>query len=160
MLTNIDVDDLAKLSRDIRAVDRDFANAMQKELRDAVSPFTATLKQSARTNLPSFIAADAASTIKQSVSYKGVSVKSSANSRFSQAVYVDTYGKVRHPLFGNKSHWFNTNIYGGRGWLTKVGDDNVDETAERLIAAVNLILNRVATGNLSTVRVGRATVIA
>ena len=160
MLVGISSDDLARLQREMRAIDKDFSNAMSKELRDAVSPMTAQLKLSARVNAPGFLSgADVASNVSQSVSFKGVSVRRRRNSRFTQGGNLDA-GRVRHPLFGNRGYWFDTATPESTGWWSKVAEDEEPEAAERLVAAMWEIVSRLRSGNLSTVKVGRGTTFA
>ena len=159
MLEGISSNDLAHLARDLRAMDKDFSNAVQRELREPVRRATSDLKFSARTLLPDYIAADAASGIRSSTSFKGYYVKREANSRFTQHGYTDVRGKLRHPLYGNRDYWFDTSI-SGRGWWTGMAERVIPRAMDEFSEALWNIVQRIATGNFSTVKVGRGTRLA
>jgi hypothetical protein len=155
-LLDIDMREVQALQRELRAVSKDFANAVQNELRAPVTDLANTLKRSAKSNLPSYVASDAASTIRATSSNKsGYSIKRADNSRFTQDAYTDRTGRIRHPLFGNRKYWYDTpkppgQLSGVSGWWSRVLDDNLPEAVDEFTQALLRILDRLATGNLST----------
>jgi hypothetical protein len=150
---DIDMSEVVALQRELRAVSADFAKAVSTELRDPVRDATNEFKAAARSELPSWVAADAASGIRAtSSSRSGYAIKREANSRFTQHGYVDRYGKIRHPLYGNRAYWFDTEV-GGSGWWSNTYERVVPEAQQKFAEALLRILNRLATGNLSTSRV-------
>lgn len=139
-------------------MDRDFANAVNKELRDPIRKGANEFKASAKANFPSWAAADAVSGIRASTSFSGYSIKRTANSRFTQHGSVDRYGKIRHPLFGNRDYWFDTYV-GGEGWWSDKEPEIVNDVSEEFMLAVWRVVERLRTLNFSTSKVGRSTVL-
>ena len=149
-LLDIDMREVQALQRELRAVSKDFANAMQNELRAPVQDFARELKLSASVNLGRH-GKDAASTIRAtSSSRSGYSVKREDNERFTQGGYSDRTGGIRHPLFGNRNYWYHTPKSSALHWWSKVVDDRIPVYTEEFTEALLRILNRLATGNLST----------
>ncbi len=159
MLVGIDSPDLRKLASELRAVDREFSIAVNRELREATKPMVDALKQSGKVNAPDFIdGAALASTVTSSASLGRTAIsrrRKRGKPGAGQPGAIDA-GYVRHPLFGDKSQWFDTQTPESTGWFSKVAADLEPEVVQRVTAAVLLILNRLGTGNLSTSKVGRS----
>lgn len=142
--------EVVALQRELRAVSSDFAKAVQNELRAPVRDATNEFKAAARSELPSWVAADAASGIRAtSSSRSGYAIKREANSRFTQHGYTDRYGMIRHPLFGNRAYWYDTPV-GGMGWWSDTYERVVPDATEKFTEALLKVLGRLASGNLST----------
>jgi hypothetical protein len=156
-LLDIDMSEVIALQRELRAVSKDFANAMTNELRQPVQDFANELKLSARVNLPSWdrIGSNAAAGVRSTSSSKsGYSVKRE-NERargFTQMGYADRTGKIRHPLYGNRDYWYENESKSRdmKGWWSKVVEDRLPEKVDEFTAAMLRIMDRLATGNLST----------
>lgn len=158
MLVGIDSPDLRRLAKELRAVDRDFSVAVNRELREATKPMVDALKQSAKVNAPDFLdGAALASTVTSSASLGRTAVsrrRKRGKPGAGQPGAVDA-GYVRHPLFGDKSQWFDTQTPESAGWFSKVAEDLEPEVMDRVTEAVLLIISRLRSGNLVTSRLGR-----
>jgi len=149
-LLDIDMREVQALQRELKAVSKDFANAVQNELRAPVQRAASDFKFAARGQLGRY-GADAASTIRATSSNKsGYSIKREDNSRFTQDAYVNRTGNVRHPLFGNRKYWYDTPVAGAKGWWDDMYRQTVPRATEEFTEALLKILGRLATGNLST----------
>ena len=149
-LLDIDMREVQALQRELRAVSKDFANAVQNELRAPVQRAASDFKFAAKGQLDKF-GSDAASTIRATSSNKsGYSIKRADNSRFTQDAYVNRTGAIRHPLFGNRKYWYDTPISGSKGWWDDMYKQTVPRATEEFTEALLKILDRLATGNLST----------
>jgi hypothetical protein len=154
-LLDIDMSEVVQLQRELRAVSRDFANAMSRELRDPVRRGANDFKSAAKSAFPKWAAADAASGIRATSSMRsGYAIKREANSRFTQHGYADKTGAIRHPLYGNRDYWYDTDV-GAQGWWSNAYDEIVPRTTEDFSTAMLRILDRLAAGDLSVTRTYR-----
>ena len=152
-LLDIDMREVVALQRELRAVSSDFSKAVNNELRAPVQRATSDFKFAARTLFPKWAAADAASGIRATSSMKsGYAIKREANSRFTQHGYADKTGAIRHPLYGNRDYWYDTDV-GVQGWWSDMYDKTVPRATEEFTEALLKILGRLATGDLSTTTV-------
>lgn len=137
-------------------MDKDFANAVQRELRTPVRKAANELKSAARSNLTLYsgMGAAAASGIRASTSYKGYLIKRERNSRFSQHGSTDKLGVVRHPLYGNRNYWYDTPM-GAQGWWTKTVEEVIPPAIEEFQEAVWRVVQRLANNDLSVNRTYR-----
>lgn len=150
-LLDIDMSEVAALQRELRAVSNDFANAVNNELREPVRRATSDFKFAARTLFPKWAAADASSGIRATSSMRsGYAIKREANSRFTQHGYADKTGAIKHPLYGNRDYWYDTDIDQLQGWWSDMEEKVVPRATEEFTEALLKVLNRLATGNLST----------
>ena len=154
-LLDIDMSEVVQLQRELRAVSKDFANAMSRELRDPVRRATSDFKFAARTLFPKWAAADAASGIRATSSMKsGYAIKREANSRFTQHGYADKTGAIRHPLYGNRDFWYDTDV-GAQGWWSNAYDEIVPRATDEFVAAMMRIVDRLLAQDLSVTRTYR-----
>lgn len=156
MLTGIESRDLARLASELSKMDGDFAKAVRYELREPVRRVGTDMKFSAKTRLPSYVAADAASTVTVSASGRGYYVKSKSNSRFTQGSYVNKTGNLRHPLFGNRDYWYDTPT-DGQGWWDDMAEQVTPRAMDEFTAAVLKIVDRLRSLSFGTSKVGRST---
>lgn len=159
MLVGIESPDLNRLGKELRAIDRDFAIAVNRELREAVKPMVDSLKQSAQVNAPDFLDGRAiASTVTSAARLGRVAVGRRRNRKkggAGQPGNLDA-GFIRHPLFGDRSQWFQTDTPESTGWFSRVAADQEPEVVERLTEAILTIFDRLRTGNLATRAIGRS----
>jgi hypothetical protein len=152
-LLDIDMSEVIALQRELRAVSKDFANAVNNELREPVRRATSDFKFAARTLFPKWAAADAAAMIRSTSSTRsGYAIKredGKSGARFTQGGYVDKTGAIRHPLYGNRDYWYDTDV-GAQGWWSNMEERVVPRATEEFTAAMLRIMDRLATGNLST----------
>ena len=150
-LLDIDMREVQALQRELSAVSRDFANAVQNELRAPVQRAASDFKFAARGQFPSWAKADAASTIRSTSSNRsGYAIKRENNARFTQAGYANRTSRIRHPLFGNRNYWYDTYVPGLGGWWDDMYRQTVPRATDEFTTALLKILDRLATGNLST----------
>ena len=150
-ILDIDMREVQQLQRELRAVSKDFANAMQRELRAPVAKATSDFKFAARTLMPAHAKSDAASTIRTTSSNRsGYTIRREDNERFTQDAYSNRTGRIRHPLYGNRDHWFDTYVPGLGGWWDKTYDKVVPRASDEFTQVMLKILDRLASGNIST----------
>ena len=154
-LLDIDMSEVVQLQRELRAVSKDFANAMGRELRDPVRRGANDFKSAAKSAFPGWAAADAASGIRASSSMRsGYAIKREANSRFTQHGYADKTGAIRHPLYGNRGYWYDTDV-GAQGWWSNAYDEIVPRATDEFVAAMMRIVDRLLAQDLSVTRTYR-----
>jgi len=159
-LLDIDMREVVALQKELRAVSKDFANAVQNELRAPVTDLANEMKLSARVNLPKInkMNSNAAAGIRAQASSRGYAVKREADRMrgFEQADFIDKTGTFRHPLFGNYKYWYAQDS-DGQGWWTTVLNARLPVHVEEFTDALLRIMDRLATGNLSTTSIGYGT---
>ena len=159
-LLDIDMREVVALQKELRAVSKDFANAVQNELRAPVTDLANEMKLSARVNLPSWdkMNSNAAAGVRAQASSRGYAVKREADKMrgFEQADFIDKTGTLRHPLFGNRKYWYSQDV-DGQGWWTTVLNARLPVHVEEFTDALMRIMDRLATGNLSTSSIGYGT---
>jgi hypothetical protein len=152
-ILDIDMREVVALQKELRAVSKDFANAVQNELRAPVTDLANEMKLSARVNLPKInkMNTNAAAGIRAQASSRGYAVKREADRMrgFEQADFIDKTGTFRHPLFGNREYWYAQES-DGAGWWTTVLNARLPVHVEEFTDALLRIMDRLATGNLST----------
>lgn len=128
-------------------------NAGQTELRKdlhrgvaaAVKPLLPEAQQALAGGLPASLAARG-SRVKQVVQVRtgndpGVTVgvrygKRGTGLGASNARMANLHGVIRHPLFGDREHWFNTRVPGAEGWF----DRTYGGAAPRSRAAIEQVM--------------------
>jgi len=161
-LLDIDMREVVALQKELRAVSKDFANAVTNELRAPVTDLANELKLSARVNLPSwdkYNTNTAAGIRASSSNSRGYAVRREGDRmrEFGDKTgSVDRTGEIRHPLFGNKKYWYSQDV-GGEGWWTTVLNARLPVHVEEFTDALLRIMDRLATGNLSTTSIGYGT---
>jgi len=154
-ILDIDMSEVVALQKELRAVSKDFANAVQNELRAPVTDLANEMKLSARVNLAHpkrlKMGTNTAAGIRAQASARGYAVKREADRMrgFEQADFIDKTGTFRHPLFGNYKYWYAQES-DGKGWWTTVLNARLPVHVEEFTDALLRIMDRLATGNLST----------
>lgn len=57
---------------------------------------------------------------------------------------INSKGQVRHPLFGNKNHWYMTKTSNGKGWFDNTGQRQMSHVRETVNAVVVDFTNEIA----------------
>ena len=57
---------------------------------------------------------------------------------------INSKGQVRHPLFGNKDHWYMTKTTNGQGWFDKTGQNKMPHVRAAVNAVVVDFTNEIA----------------
>lgn len=161
-ILDIDMREVQALQRELRAVSKDFANAVQNELRAPVQRAASDFKFAARGQIPSWPSKEYGNTRSAAVreirstssNRSGYAIKRESN-EFTQLGYANRTGRIRHPLFGNKKYWYTTYVPGLGGWWDDMYRQAVPRATEEFTEALLKILGRLATGNLSTTTTGR-----
>lgn len=135
-------EDLEKLGRALKQVgDRELRKELLAALRAATKPMKAAVQASARENLPSrggFADLVAASrfTTKNRLSGKNVGMRFEAKNKHD--IKALDRGRLRHPLYGNKDHWFTQTVQAG--WFSTP----IEEMSGEIRVEVSQALARVA----------------
>lgn len=135
-------EDLEKLGRALKQVgDRELRKELLAALRAATKPMKEAVQASARENLPSrggFADLVAASrfTTKNRLSGKNVGMRFEAKNR--HEIKALDRGRLRHPLYGNKEHWYTQTVTAG--WFSTP----IEEMSQEIRVEVSEALARVA----------------
>jgi hypothetical protein len=57
---------------------------------------------------------------------------------------INSKGQVRHPLFGNKDHWYMTKTSNGKGWFDETGQNQMPKVRSAVNAVVVDFTNEIA----------------
>jgi hypothetical protein len=141
---------LVALGKQLRAAsDKDGAksitNALRREVRDATKETRTAIKKSALENLPSKGGLNrwAASTPGATTRLYGrnTSVRISMRKQGHDLAALNR-GRLRHPLFGRRTHWYQQEI--APGFFTKPVEENADALRQRVVDAINAAAERAA----------------
>jgi hypothetical protein len=145
-------DDLAKLGRRLKeAGDKELRRELLRGLNRAVKPLTQEVKDSLDEFLPDNYAAELGPSVKVQTRKRvggrnpSVSMVGRAQTRDGKPRNLDALnrGRLRHPLYGNRAHWFEQAV--DPGWWEKpltAASPLVRLEIERVINSVNAKLER------------------
>ena len=141
-------DDLAKLGAALKKVgDKELKRELLAAIRAAGKPIKAAVQESARANLPSsggFADLVAASRMSMKTRLGGQKVGVRFEARNRHNIKALDRGRLRHPLFGNKEHWFTQQVEAG--WFSTP----IQEMSQEIRVEVSDALARVATKYLNS----------
>ena len=123
---------------------RGFRKELQKALRDAAKPLVNDVKRSIRANLPrkGGLAEHVIRTrigVRTRLSMSTAGVRIAASSKDYNLRTMDR-GIVRHPLFGNRNHWYSQRI--PIGWWSKPLESGAPEVREQLVRTIDEFTER------------------
>ena len=127
--------------------DKETTKAMTKGIREALKPFKAELKQSALATLPrrgglARMVANTKITNRTSTTRSGASVRVrgvNASAR-GQLALMDK-GKVRHPLYGNRSVWVTQSVH--PGWWSTPANAQLPKIRSEVMHAIEQAAKRI-----------------
>lgn len=118
-VTVLGEEQLRRLAAKLREADRDFDRELVNGIRRAVSPIGRAIKAGIPSYMPSGYAPILAASARVSVSVRRtrlpgvrVVVKAMGNPRERDVASLDV-GALRHPLFGNRHHWYLQKVRAG-----------------------------------------------
>ena len=133
---------LARLAKDLKAAgEKDLAKELNAGLRGAMEPSKTRMQASARTNLPSrggFNRKVAAARFNIRVSTSR-GIRLVASHRY-QLKLIDQ-GGVRHPLFGDRGHWYLTRF--APGVFTNPFEEMAPQLRDQLNSATQNMANKI-----------------
>jgi hypothetical protein len=148
------LDDVAKLSRDLKAAGQ---KDLQKEMREAgkriAKPAEEAVRESARDVLPSkgglneWVAGRLRfkTLIRLSGKQVGIRIKTSHRGKTGLSdLGAINRGRVRHPFYGDRDHWYLTEVTAG--FVTKALDEMADTAREEFLKAVDEVARKFAAG--------------
>jgi hypothetical protein len=137
-----------------RAGDEDLARELTRAMRDAVDPVPGKIRAGLNSHLPGRYAG----TLNADLDIKTIARNSGGadadaavsvyaqNSGPSRALRKLDAGILRHPLFGNREHWYNQELQSVRpGWFTSPCEDAAPQVAAGLERALGNVSDK-ATG--------------
>lgn len=143
------------LARRLReADDKDLRRELYRGLNGAMKPLTAAVRQSAvdvlprRGGLGAEIARSKMRTQRRtgakSVGIKLIVTGTGGSMGRGRDIAALDRGKARHPLFGNRSHWYLQAV--PPGWFTRPTDNSKSEVQEKLLAAMQNVADKIDRG--------------
>lgn len=138
-------EDLATLARRLKEAGRnDLKKELQKGIREAGASTVLKIRESALENLPrrgglaARVAAEKATVASR---YSGSAARVTIRRRRGRGLNA---GRLRHPLFGNTSHWFQQRVKSE--WFDDPIRDSAPEMRRKIEAAVNAVTSKIARG--------------
>lgn len=151
MTVEVDLEGADKLKEVVRALrqlgDKEFSREFYRRTNRILKPVKSAVKASPPSFLPrrGGLAAEVASSVKVSSSRKtgrrpGLSITASSNSRSGGERDLESLnrGRLRHPLFGHRGHWFDQSVK--PGWF----DDPIVEQAPGIRQELVQVLDEMA----------------
>lgn len=148
------LDDVAKLAKDLKAAgNKDLPKEMRAAGKRIAEPAQEAIRQAALDTLPSkgglneWVAGRLkfSTLVRLSGSNVGIRIKTKHRGKtgLSDLAAINR-GRVRHPLYGNRDHWYLTQIT--PGFVGKALDDMADTAREEFLAAVDEVARKFAAG--------------
>lgn len=145
-------DDLARLGRQLRqAGRRDLQRELYRGINAAAKPLDQNIKYAMDQFLPDQYAAELAASLKTTVKRRGgknPSVRLVGKAKTRRGVERDlsslNRGRLRHPLFGNRRHWFNQAVR--TGWWDHPIIQWRPEFARRVDQVVRDVMQKIEKG--------------
>lgn len=147
--------DLALIGKAVRRLgaDRTIVNEMTKEIRRAVPPIRAAVKQNAITYLPKrgglnrwVASAKVTAQVRRGASNAGITVVDGRNSaRKRTDMKRINAGSTRAPLYGNRGHWYPHTVRPGF-FDDAITQDGADAFRDAVIVAVDRAAGRILGG--------------
>jgi hypothetical protein len=148
------LDDVAALTRDLRKMgEKDLPKAMREAGKRIGEPAGELIKQAAIDTLPAkgglneWVGARIKSTTLVRLAGKnvGITIKTKhKGQRGLSDLGALNRGKARHPLFGNKDHWYLTEVTAG--FVGKALEPMADTAEQEFLAAVQEIIDAYVAG--------------
>lgn len=135
-------EDLEKLGRALKQVgDRELRKELLATIRAAMKPVKEAVQESARENLPSgggFAELVATSRFQSRTRLAGKNVGVRFEAKSKHEIKALDRGRLRHPLYGNKEHWYTQTVTAG--WFSTP----IEEMSQEIRVEVSEALARVA----------------
>jgi hypothetical protein len=135
-------DQLAKLAKDLRSAgEKDLSKELNQSIREAVEPAKINIRAAARRDLPhrgGFSRKVASMRFTARVSSRN-GLRLTASHRY-QLKLIDQ-GSVRHPLFGDRDHWYITRFRSGI--FTNAWEENAPETRNKVNEAAQRVADKI-----------------
>ena len=143
-------DKFARLARALRQIgDKELRRELYAGINRAVKPLTESVKDATRRYLPDAYADELSKTLKVRARRRagkdpGVSLAGTAKTRAGKDRNLRALnrGQLRHPLYGNREHWFNQKVT--PGWWDEPLSDGADEVRQELVNVLDDIGSRLA----------------
>lgn len=142
-------DQYASLSARLRVAGE---RGLQRELQQALTAASGPARQNVLDHLPVYLpnryADDLESQFKMRASGRGgsaaaVRIKGAATGPYGpRFVWALNKGKLRHPLFGDRGHWYSQDVY--PGFFTQPLQDSAPEVRKELVAAMDRVAAQIA----------------
>ena len=136
MTVQIDPGEYKEFSRQLRSAERGIRRAIRKRVREAGKPRSEAVVREGAERMPSrgglreqFLRRGNAK-----LSQTTTSIRIVLGRKGSYVGSVDRSGKVRHPLFGDREHWYSTPVPAGT-WRDAF-DDHKDEAIDTVSKAL------------------------
>jgi hypothetical protein len=148
------LDDVAKLSRDLKAAgNKDLPKEMRAAGKRIAKPAQEAIRQAALDTLPGggglneWVGNRLKFSTLVRLSGKNVGIKIKTRHRGATGLSdlgALNRGKARHPLYGNRDHWYLTEV--PAGWVGKALNEMTDTAQEEFLAAVNEVARKFEAG--------------
>jgi len=147
-LTIVGADKFGKLAKALREYgDKDLRRDLYAGINRAVKPLTADVKARTPMFLPNSYAVELAKSLRVKVRRRGgrdpgVKLRAVAKTKGGRERNLTALnrGRLRHPLYGNRSHWFNQPVRAG--WWDQPLLEGSDEVRRQIVSVIDDIGNK------------------
>jgi hypothetical protein len=143
-------EEFAKVAKDCRAAGRkDLNKELRIALNRAVKPMKAAAKEGAKNSLPSSggLAARVAGARISARPYGGrnpaIKLVGREGKKSVNLAGLD-YGRLRHPLFGNREKWFSQSV--PSGWWSKSLEGTAPKARDEIVKAIDNVVKELENG--------------
>jgi hypothetical protein len=136
-------EDFARVAKRLKdAGDRELTRELNKAVREAMAPARRAMEQSLDQNLPHRGGFDRKlrGEVKFRIVRRANGLRLTTSHRY-QLRLIDQ-GRVRHPLFADRGHWYTTTIE--PGVLTKPFEENADQARQKIGEATDRVARKIA----------------
>lgn len=137
---------LQALDRALRGVDKQLKRDTYRALNRTVKPLTAAVKESTGDYVPEAYAAELSSSLRIRTQRRSsaLSLKATAKSRTGKPRELGRLeaGRMRHPLWGNRRHWFDQSVK--PGFWTKPLEKGAPVVRKELVKVLDDIALKIA----------------
>lgn len=128
MTVQIDASEYKRFSQQLRQAERGVKNSIRKRVREAGKPLSEAIIREGAEPMPPRVAARFQANGVARLSQTGTAVRIVLGRKGAYVAGPDHTGKLRHPLYGNREHWYSTQVPSGT-W-TKAYEAHQDEAVE------------------------------
>jgi len=135
-------DDFARVAKRLKeAGEKELTRELNKAVREAMAPARRAMEQSLDQNLPNRggFGPKMRSEVKFRIVRRANGLRLTTSHRY-QLKLIDQ-GRIRHPLFGDRGHWYTTRIESGV--LTTPFEDNADQARQKIAEATDRVARKI-----------------
>lgn len=128
MTVQIDAGEYKRFSQQLRQAERGVKNSIRKRVREAGKPLSEAIIREGAEPMPSRVVARFQAAGNGKLSQTGTGIRFVLGRKGSYPAGPDRQGRLRHPLYGNREHWYSTPVPSGT-W-SRAFEAHQDEAVE------------------------------